>query len=182
MNIFRNEILRWSGWWRTEVFKDMCPTRSDEPWRTHCPYYAPDFDENLLEVPLKNLVPNPADESSSCHGTPLQEEIPTPQSEELNNNLVPISSPSLAAPVKKRGRKKDSAEVRALRAQIRIEETRKVAEKIKELKKWWGGETKSEGTWRLSCIVKIMQWFWKMCIYVKCHKWFFMFHNMLQRW
>ena len=51
-----------------------------------------------------------------------------------------------------------------------------------KMKKWWGGETESEGTWRLSCIVKIMQSFWKMCIHVKCLKWFFMFHNMLQRW
>ena len=113
---------------------------------------------------------------------PLQEGIPTHQSEELNSNAVPISSPRLPAPVKKRGRKKDPAEVRALKAQIRIEQTRKDAEKIKELKKWWGAETESEGTWRLSCIVKIMQWFWKMCIHVKCHKWFFMFYNMLQCW
>ena len=58
-----------------------------------------------------------------------------PQREEVNNSAVPISSPSLPAQVKKRGRKKDSAEVRALKAQIRIEEKRKAAEKIKELKK-----------------------------------------------
>ena len=51
------------------------------------------------------------------------------------HNCMHASSPSLPAPVKKRGRKKDSAEVRALNAQIRIEEKRKVAEKIKELKK-----------------------------------------------
>ena len=95
----------------------------------------PDFDESLFQVPQNNPAPNPTDESSSCHGAPFQEGIPTPQSEELNSNAVPISCPSLPAPVKKRGRKKDSAEVRALKAQIRIEETRKVAEKIKELKK-----------------------------------------------
>ena len=79
MNISRNEILRWSPWWWTEVFKVMCPTRSDEPWRTHCPNYATDFDENLLEVPLKNPVPIPADESSSCRGAPFRRESQRPE-------------------------------------------------------------------------------------------------------
>ena len=51
------------------------------------------------------------------------------------HNCMHVSSPSLPAPVKKRGRKKYSAEVRALNTQIRIEEKQKVAEKIKELKK-----------------------------------------------
>ena len=58
-----------------------------------------------------------------------------PQSEEVNNNTVAISSPSLPTPVKKRGRKADSEALKALKAQIRIEERRKVAEKIKELRK-----------------------------------------------
>ena len=29
--------------------------------------FPSDIDEALLELPLKNPVPNPADESSSCH-------------------------------------------------------------------------------------------------------------------
>ena len=33
--------------------------------------FPSDFDEALLELPLKNPVPNPADESSSYHSTPL---------------------------------------------------------------------------------------------------------------
>ena len=74
--------------------------------------FPSDFDEALLELPLKNPVPNPADESSSCHSTPLplaevsisklQEGILTiqvasapaqlglimPQSDELNNKKM----------------------------------------------------------------------------------------------
>ena len=88
--------------------------------------FPSDFDEALLELPLKNPVPNTADESSSCHSAPLplaevsilQEGIPTiqvasapaqlglimPQSDEMNNNRVPVSSPNLPAPVRKRRR------------------------------------------------------------------------------
>ena len=96
----------------------------------------PDFDESLFQVPQNNPAPNPTDESSSCHGAPFQEGIPTPQSEEVNNNPVAISSPSLPTPVKgKRGRKADSEELKAMKAKIRSEEKRKLQEKIKELKK-----------------------------------------------
>ena len=116
--------------------------------------FPSDFDEALLELPLKNPVPNPADESSSCHSAPLlplaevsipilQEGIPTiqvvpapaqfglnmPHSDELNNNEVQVSSPNLPASVKKRGRKPDSASMNAMKAQIRNE----AAEKIKGL-------------------------------------------------
>ena len=50
------------------------------------------------------------------------------------HNCMHASSPSLPAPVKKRGRKKDSAEVRALNAQIRIEEKKK---KLQRRSKNW---------------------------------------------
>ena len=33
--------------------------------------FTSDFNEALLELPLKKPVPNPADESSSCHSAPL---------------------------------------------------------------------------------------------------------------
>ena len=105
--------------------------------------FPSDIDEALLELPLKNPVPNPADESSSCHSAPLlplaevsipilQEGIPTiqvasapaqlglimPQSDELNNNKVPVSSPNLPAPERKRGRPADSESVNAIKAQM----------------------------------------------------------------
>ena len=111
--------------------------------------FPSDIDEALLELPLKNPVPNPADESSSCHSAPLplaevsipilQEGIPTiqvasapaqlglimPQSDELNNNKVPVSSPNLPAPVRKRGTAADSESVKAMKAQIRDEQRKK---------------------------------------------------------
>ena len=121
--------------------------------------FPSDFNEALLELPLKKPVPNPADESSSCHSAPLplaevsipilQEGIPTiqvasapaqlglimPQSDELNNNKVPVSSPNLPAPVRKRGRPADSESVKAMKAQIRNEKEKKAAVNIKGLKK-----------------------------------------------
>ena len=72
-----------------------------------------------------------------------------------------MSRTSLPAPVKRRGRKKDSLELKVIKAQIKNDEKQKAAQRIKELKKRWGEETESDATWRLSCIVKIMQWFWK---------------------
>ena len=58
-----------------------------------------------------------------------------PQSDELNNNKVPVSSPSLPAPVSKRGRPADSESVKAMKAQVRVEKGKKAAVKIKGLKK-----------------------------------------------
>ena len=92
---------------------------------------------------------------------PVQYGFIMTQSDEPNNNEVPVTSPSLPAPVKRRGRKKDSLELKAIKAQIKNDEKQKAAQRIKELKKRWGEETESDATWRLSCIVKIMQWFWK---------------------
>ena len=56
------------------------------------------------------------------------------------------------------GRKKDSLELKAIKAQIKNDEKQKAVQRIKELKKRWGEETESDATWRLSGIVKIMQW------------------------
>ena len=72
----------------------------------------------------------------------LQEGIPTiqvasaprqlglimPQSEELNNNQVPVSSPNLPAPVKKRGRPAE----KAMKAQIRDEQRKKQQRRSKD--------------------------------------------------
>ena len=58
-----------------------------------------------------------------------------PQSDEMNNNRVPVSSPNLPAPVRKRGRPADSESVKAMKAQIRNEKEKKAAVKIKGLKK-----------------------------------------------
>ena len=54
------------------------------------------------------------------------------QSDELNK--VPISSPNLPVPVRKRGRPADSESVKAMKTQIR-DEQKKAAVKIKGLKK-----------------------------------------------
>ena len=118
--------------------------------------FPSDIDEALLELPLKNPIPNPADESSSCHSAPLplaevsipilQEGIPTiqvasapaqlglimPQSDELNNNKVPVSSPNLPAPVRKRGTPTDSESVKAMNAQIRDEQRKKQQRRSKD--------------------------------------------------
>ena len=60
---------------------------------------------------------------------PAQFGLNMPHSDELNNNEVQVSSPNLPASVKKRGRKPDSASMKAMKAQIRNE----AAEKIKGL-------------------------------------------------
>ena len=111
--------------------------------------FPSDFDKSLLELPLKNLVPpNPADKSSSCHSAPLplaevsipilQEGIPTiqvasapaqlglimPQSDELNNKEMLVSSPNLPASMRKR-RPSESESVKAMKAQIRGEQRKK---------------------------------------------------------
>ena len=96
--------------------------------RTIDPY----SDENL-EVPLKNPVPNPADDQVAS--APVQYGFIMTQSDEPNNNEVPVTSPSLPAPVKRRGRKKDSLELKAIKAQIKNDEKQKAAQRIKELKK-----------------------------------------------
>ena len=96
--------------------------------RTIDPY----SDENL-EVPLKNPVPNPADDQVAS--APIQYGFIMTQSDEPNNNEVPVTSPSLPAPVKRRGRKKDSLELKAIKAQIKNDEKQKAAQRIKELKK-----------------------------------------------
>ena len=92
-----------------------------------------DFDEALLELPLKNPVPNPADDQVAS--APVQYGFIMTQSDEPNNNEVPVTSPSLPAPVKRRGRKKDSLELKAIKAQIKNDEKQKAAQRIKELKK-----------------------------------------------
>ena len=48
-----------------------------------------------------------------------------PKSDELNNNKVPVSSPNLPAPVRKRGTPTDSESVKAMKAQIRDEQRKK---------------------------------------------------------
>ena len=96
--------------------------------RTIDPY----SDENL-EVPLKNPVPNPADDQVAS--APVQYGFIMTQSDEPNNNEVPVTSPSLPAPVKRRGRKKDSLELKAIKAQIKNDEKQKAVQRIKELKK-----------------------------------------------
>ena len=65
----------------------------------------PYSDENLA-VPLKNPVPNPADDQVAS--APVQYGFIMTQSDEPNNNKVPVTSPSLPAPEKRRGGKKDS--------------------------------------------------------------------------
>ena len=87
----------------------------------------PPIDENL-QVPLMNPVPNPADNQVQC-------EFIMTQSDEPNNNEVPGTSKSLPAQVKKRGRKKDSPELKELKAQIKNDEKQKRAERIKQLRK-----------------------------------------------
>ena len=105
------------------------PVNLDELFaRTIDPY----SDENL-EVPLKNPVPNPADDQVAS--APVQYGFIMTQSDEPNNNEVPVTSPSLPAPVKRRGRKKDSLELKAIKAQIKNDEKQKAAQRIKELKK-----------------------------------------------
>ena len=42
------------------------------------------------------------------------------------------------------GRKKDSLELKAIKAQIKNDEKQKAAQRIKELKKQWGEETESD--------------------------------------
>ena len=93
-----------------------------------------------LYSPCRSVVPLPLSEVSIPI---LQEGIPTiqvvpapaqfglnmPHSDELNNNEVQVSSPNLPASVMKRGRKPDSASVKAMQAQIGNE----AAEKIKGL-------------------------------------------------
>ena len=94
--------------------------------RTIDPY----SDENL-EVPLKNPVPNPADDQVAS--APVQCGFIMTQSHEPNNNEVPVTSPSLPAPVKRRGRKKDSLELKAIKAQIKNDDKQKTVQRIKEL-------------------------------------------------
>ena len=81
-------------------------------------------DENL-EVPLKNPVSNPADDQVAS--APVQYGFIMTQSDEPNTNEVPVTSPSLPAPVKRRGRKKDSLELKAIKAQIKNDEKQKAA-------------------------------------------------------
>ena len=77
----------------------------------------PYSDENL-EVPLKNPVPNPAGDQVAS--APVQYGFIMTQSDEPNNNEVPVTSPSLPAPVKRRGRKEDSLELKAIKAQTDV--------------------------------------------------------------
>ena len=56
------------------------------------------------------------------------------QSDEPNNNKVPVLLVKQAQ-VKRRGRKKDSLELKAIKAQIKNDEKQKAAQRIKELKK-----------------------------------------------
>ena len=62
-----------------------------------------------------------------------------PQSDELNNNKVPVSSLSLpaAAPVSKRGRPANSESVKAMQAKIRDEQIKSSSEdqRIEEVRK-----------------------------------------------
>ena len=108
--------------------------------RTIDPY----SDENL-EVPLKNPVPNPADDQVAS--APVQYGFIMTQSDEPNNNEVPVTSPSLPAPVKRRGRKKDSLELKAIKAQIKNDEKQKAAQRIKEL--------------NLPILGSLLQWRWQ---------------------
>ena len=87
-------------------------------------------------------VPNPADHQVAS--APVQYGFIMTQSDEPNNNGVPVTSPSLPAPVKRRGRKKDSLELKAIKAQIKNDEKQKAVQRIKELKKRWGEETESD--------------------------------------
>ena len=104
------------------------PVNLDEIFaRTIDPY----SDENL-EDPLKNPVPNPADDQVAS--APVQYRFIMTQSDEPNNNEVPVTSPSLPAPVKRMGRKKDSLELKAIKAQIKNDKKQKTAQRIKELK------------------------------------------------
>ena len=87
--------------------------------------------------PCRSVVPLPLAEVSIPI---LQEGIPTiqvvpapaqfglnmPHSDELNNNEVQVSSPNLPASVMKRGRKPDSASVKAMKAQVRNEGAEKI--------------------------------------------------------
>ena len=59
-------------------------------------------DENL-EVPLKNPVPNSADDQVAS--APVQYGFIMTQSDEPNNNEVPVTSPSLPARVLEEGKK-----------------------------------------------------------------------------
>ena len=75
------------------------PVNLDEIFaRTIDPY----SDENL-EDPLKNPVPNPADDQVAS--APVQYGFIMTQSDEPNNNEVPVTQPKFASPSKEEGKK-----------------------------------------------------------------------------
>ena len=75
------------------------PVNLDELFARTIDLYS---DENL-EVPLKNPVPNPADDQVAS--APAQYGFIMTQSDQPNNNEVPVTSPSLPAPEKRRNKK-----------------------------------------------------------------------------
>ena len=156
----RFELLSFLWLWQDESWETQCPHSKPVTLITlHLSF-------QLGSVPtVSHMTPQTLKSKSYCHSTPLplaevsipilQEGIPTiqvasapallglimPQSDKLNNNKVPVSSPNLPAPVRKRRRPADSE---AMKAQIRDEQRKKQQRRSKD----WRSEEEEERSLR----------------------------------